>query len=224
MVSTKIAGGYGNSLALKRDGSLWAWGDNRAGQLGLGDTSHRRHSPRGRVASDWAAVAGRFQCSLALKKDGSLWAWGENWPASSASATPEQVHPHPRRHCPRLGGHRRWHRSQPGPEERRHTLGLGRQLRGRPRPRRHQRQVHPHPRRHCPRLGGHRLRCRFEPGPEERRHTLGLGRQQFGQLGLGDNTSEHTPARVGVASDWAAIACGWDFSLALQRWQPLGLG
>jgi alpha-tubulin suppressor-like RCC1 family protein len=31
------AGGY-NSLALKSDGTVWAWGNNRYGQLGDGTT------------------------------------------------------------------------------------------------------------------------------------------------------------------------------------------
>lgn len=43
------AGGY-HSLALKTDGSLWAWGDNQFGQLGGGTTDHQ-HQPT-RVAGD----------------------------------------------------------------------------------------------------------------------------------------------------------------------------
>ncbi len=34
----RIAGGVGHSLAIKTDGSLWAWGLNQFGQLGDGTT------------------------------------------------------------------------------------------------------------------------------------------------------------------------------------------
>ena len=36
-----VACGYDYSLAVKKDGTLWAWGFNRFGQLGLGDTTDR---------------------------------------------------------------------------------------------------------------------------------------------------------------------------------------
>ena len=36
-----VAGGHGRSLGLKTDGSLWAWGENDSGQLGLGDHTDR---------------------------------------------------------------------------------------------------------------------------------------------------------------------------------------
>jgi alpha-tubulin suppressor-like RCC1 family protein len=42
-----IACGFGYSLALKNDGSLWAWGLNNLGQLGLGD--HRTRDVPTRV-------------------------------------------------------------------------------------------------------------------------------------------------------------------------------
>src|SRR5207244_481834 len=34
-----VAGGWGHSLALKADGTVWAWGRNDAGELGIGTTS-----------------------------------------------------------------------------------------------------------------------------------------------------------------------------------------
>jgi alpha-tubulin suppressor-like RCC1 family protein len=66
------------SLALAPNGSLWAWGYNNLGQLGLGDNTER-HSPN-RVGGDldWAAVSAGSSHPLALKADGSLWAWGQD--------------------------------------------------------------------------------------------------------------------------------------------------
>ena len=76
---TAVAASYDHSFALKRDGSLWAWGHNGVGQLGLGDVETRFEPTRVGADSDWAAVAAGDDHSLALKRDGSLWAWGSNW-------------------------------------------------------------------------------------------------------------------------------------------------
>jgi hypothetical protein len=70
---------YGHTLALKADGTLWAWGgDNIHGQLGQGNTTPV-HIPT-QVGNDthWVAVSVGDSHSLALKDDGSLWAWGDN--------------------------------------------------------------------------------------------------------------------------------------------------
>ncbi len=75
---SKITAGGGHTLALKSDGTLWAWGYNAYGQLG--NNSHvNRYAPV-QVGSDdsWASLATGFSHSLALKNDGTLWAWGQN--------------------------------------------------------------------------------------------------------------------------------------------------
>jgi alpha-tubulin suppressor-like RCC1 family protein len=115
-----VAGGYSDSLIVKSDGTLWAWGANTRGQLGLGDTLPREIPVQVGTGTDWAQVAiGEQPFVVALKHDGSLWAWGEN---------------------------------------------------------------------------------------------------SNGELGLGAwSEPKLTPQRVGVASDWAAVACGGDHVLALKQ-------
>jgi alpha-tubulin suppressor-like RCC1 family protein len=75
--ATAAAGGD-FSLAVKRDGSLWATGINLYGQLGLGDTADRHRLTMVGSGHDWAAVSAGLGYALALKRDGSLWAWGGN--------------------------------------------------------------------------------------------------------------------------------------------------
>jgi len=73
------AGGY-HSLALKNDGSLWAWGYNNAGQAASNNVGSAVCSPA-QVAvgeTDWSSVSAGLWHSMALKDDGSLWGWGEN--------------------------------------------------------------------------------------------------------------------------------------------------
>lgn len=78
-----VAGGYGHVLALKADGSLWAWGDNRCGAVGQSPSTNSlaaRIAQPTRIGTDtnWMRIAAGLGHNLALKKDGSLWAWGQN--------------------------------------------------------------------------------------------------------------------------------------------------
>jgi alpha-tubulin suppressor-like RCC1 family protein len=72
-----VASGSRHVLARRADGSVWSWGANDAGQLGLGLRASR--SLPGRVGNDndWKeVVATNGDSSLGLKNDGSLWYWG----------------------------------------------------------------------------------------------------------------------------------------------------
>ena len=74
-----VAAGGEHSLAIKTDGSIWAWGRNNYGQLGSGVTSNKVVTPikNSSLFGVASVAAGRFH-SLALKTDGTLWAWGAN--------------------------------------------------------------------------------------------------------------------------------------------------
>ena len=73
---TQIAAGAGHCLALKSDGSLWAWGQNDHGQVGDGTTSNQFAVTRIGLDHDWTAIAAGDFNSFALKRDGRVWGWG----------------------------------------------------------------------------------------------------------------------------------------------------
>jgi alpha-tubulin suppressor-like RCC1 family protein len=70
-------------IMTKNDGTLWSWGDNADGELGVNDVADRS-SPT-QVGTDttwgtgtWNTGMNTGQCALAVKTNGTLWAWGEN--------------------------------------------------------------------------------------------------------------------------------------------------
>ena len=65
-------------LAIKTDGSLWSWGGNGSGQLGLGNST-KYSSPKqvGSLTNCLKISAGQYHV-LATKTDGTLWSWGDN--------------------------------------------------------------------------------------------------------------------------------------------------
>lgn len=65
-----------HACARKRDGSLWCWGENGTGQLGLG--SHVDQLSPARVIGDVATFALGQSHTCAVKTDGSAWCWGNN--------------------------------------------------------------------------------------------------------------------------------------------------
>src|SRR6185369_5691485 len=73
-----IAGGYGYSLALLNDGTVWAWGINQYGQLGNGNNISSNVPVQVNSLTDMIAIGGGSYHCLALKNDGTVWAWGFN--------------------------------------------------------------------------------------------------------------------------------------------------
>ncbi|MCL1807809.1 MAG: S-layer homology domain-containing protein [Oscillospiraceae bacterium] len=74
---TAVAAGSLYTLAIKTDGSLWAWGRNYFGQLGDGTTTDRPEPVK--IMDGVKAVSTGGSHTMAIKTDGSLWAWGSNY-------------------------------------------------------------------------------------------------------------------------------------------------
>jgi len=85
-----VAAGEDHTLALKSDGTVWAWGNNTYGQLGnTVDTNLSDSTTTVIIASsavpvqitqlsNITAIAAGTGFSMALKSDGTVWTWGRN--------------------------------------------------------------------------------------------------------------------------------------------------
>ena len=67
------------SAAIKTDGTLWVWGLNYYGSLGLNQADLTRYSsPVQLPGTTWSNIAAGGYSFKALKTDGTTWAWGQN--------------------------------------------------------------------------------------------------------------------------------------------------
>ena len=85
---TSIAVGKLHTVALKNDGTVWAWGGNYQGKLGDGTTIDSftpvqvcdagEIAPCSSYLTDVTAIAAGDGHTIVLKSDGTVWAWGYN--------------------------------------------------------------------------------------------------------------------------------------------------
>ncbi|MDR1564015.1 MAG: hypothetical protein LBS74_03570 [Oscillospiraceae bacterium] len=76
-----VATGKFFTLALKFDGTVWAWGDNNHHQLGAGveeeiGGSRRSYPVQVLGLTNVASIAAGREHAVALKSDGTVWCWG----------------------------------------------------------------------------------------------------------------------------------------------------
>ena len=75
---TAISAGHSHAIALKSDGTVWAWGQNSLGQLGNGTVISSSTPVQVVGLTDVKAISAGGQHNLALKNDGTVWSWGWN--------------------------------------------------------------------------------------------------------------------------------------------------
>jgi alpha-tubulin suppressor-like RCC1 family protein len=76
----KVSPSYLFTLALKTDGTIWAWGQDDINQTGNPPASESQTTPiQIGTANDWIDVAtSTNSTAFALKADGTIWGWGFN--------------------------------------------------------------------------------------------------------------------------------------------------
>ncbi|MCL1884157.1 MAG: hypothetical protein FWF81_10470 [Defluviitaleaceae bacterium] len=87
------------NLALRHDGTVWGWGENSGGQLGLGDSVDRHTPTQISNLSNITYISAGGAIGVALRNDGTVWSWGSGSLGNGASTTrriPERVTTLPR--------------------------------------------------------------------------------------------------------------------------------
>ncbi|MFN8396480.1 MAG: PKD domain-containing protein [Bacteroidia bacterium] len=213
-----ISGGNQHALVICNDGTVQAWGENVAGQLGNG-TMINSTTPIGVVGmTNAVAVAAGLSHSLALHSNGTVWAWGGNWFGqlgignTLSQTTPVQVSGLTNIVAIATRGH--------------HALGL-----------RNDGTVWAWGRNRNGQLGDSTILDRHVPVQVHQltgvvaiaagdSHSLALksngevwawGQNAFGQLGTGNNVNFTLPVRVNGLTNIVQIASGGRHSLALEQ-------
>lgn len=211
-----VSTGAGHTLAIKTDGTLWAWGNNNYGQLGTNGVGNVTIPTKVGTDNDWVAVSTNYSVSMARKANGTLWTWGNNdfgqlgdgsnfmstiplqlpgndWQAFSAGAE----------HCLAVktnGTLWAWGNNNYG------QLGDGTVVNS-----------------NVPIQIGTDNNWSIPFANFENQAVLKTngtlwvwGTNQFGQLGLGNTTQYLTPQQVGTDNDWTQISNADNFMLAIK--------
>ncbi|MCL2519175.1 MAG: hypothetical protein FWF15_11485, partial [Oscillospiraceae bacterium] len=82
-----ISAGGSFTLALKNDGTVWAWGENESGELGNGSYETKydqsifgqtNEPTQVSVVHDVVEIAAGGSHAMAVTSDGTIWVWGGN--------------------------------------------------------------------------------------------------------------------------------------------------
>ena len=215
--SAVSAGSADHTAALKSDDTLWAWGHNEYGQLGIGVFPNKNAPARIGTVTNWAEISAGGSHTAGLKGDGTAWSWGANYSGELGLGTnvtetePQQI-----------GAESDWSGISVGNQ---HTLGLkspgtlwawGHNYYGQ--------------------LGDGTTVSRTAPvqiGTDTiwtvvcggYSHSVALkspgtlwswGENIEGLLGDGTTVNKSVPVRIGTDSDWSAIAASSRHTVALK--------
>ena len=94
---SEVAGGTGFVCATKTNGTVWCWGYNGDGRLGIGNNTDTGIPSQVSGITSATKISANYDSACAVKTNGTVWCWGNNgWGqlgngTTTASNTPVQV-------------------------------------------------------------------------------------------------------------------------------------
>jgi len=74
----KVSAGAYFTLAVKTDGTMWSWGQNDLGTLGINTDTSRSSPVQVGALTTWSQISTGYNTASAIKTNGTLWSWGDN--------------------------------------------------------------------------------------------------------------------------------------------------
>lgn len=214
---TQIGSGHQHSLGIRRDSSLWAWGNNANGQLGDATFTTRSTPVRIGTLNNWKLIrAGRFY-SVAINHSGKILTWGDNTYGQLGDGTTTN------KNIPTLiGSDSNWSLVEAGFH---HTVAI-----------KNNGSLWAWGWNNNGQLGDGTTINRTSPiriGTDSNWksvatgafHTVALktdgsiwawGYNANGEIGDGTTTYRYSPTRIGTGNNWVAVYSGFNYSMAIR--------
>src|SRR5262245_37271801 len=74
----QVSAGGDHTCGIRTNHTLWCWGQNLRGELGLGDHTDRYVPAQVGSQANWASVSSGLWFTCGVKSDGTAYCWGEN--------------------------------------------------------------------------------------------------------------------------------------------------